>query len=229
MHVIGRINLQLHATMMKLAADIVRDFNWCSQTLSRLQHDPVLSSAFLRETSSWSLKMQYRLSPFLCWKLLWCWHVLQKQQRTICFGTYCMVSIHLYCGRVWGNRAPFITSASSFPVGLFMIPLRVIAKLLWMLCTILVLMRTSRISYFPGVGLLYLLKQSYSLTFIRSQANRAAHNLAWASVFQSSPYIFISPPNCIASLILDEMRAVVSDSKKKKNVFIMLQQIVCML
>jgi len=52
MHVIGRINLQLHATMMKLAADIVRDFNWCSQTLSRLQHDPVLSSAFLRETSS---------------------------------------------------------------------------------------------------------------------------------------------------------------------------------
>jgi len=115
MHVIGRINLQLHATM-KLAADIVQDFNWCSQTLSRPQHDPVSSSAFLRETSSWSLKMQYLIVPFSLLKIaLVLAYVLQRQQRTICFGKYCMDSVHLYCGRVWGNCTPFITSASSFP------------------------------------------------------------------------------------------------------------------
>lgn len=211
MHVIGSINLQLHATMMKLAADIVWDFNWCSQTLSRLQHDPVSSSAFLRETSSWSFKMQYQLSPFPCWKLLWCWNMCFRVNKgqfvlahtawfpSICTVAECEATALLLSLRLAASK------------GFVHVTLRVIAKLLWMLCTILVLMRMSRISYFPGVGLLYLLKQSYNLTFIRRQANRVTHNLTRASIFQSSLCIFISPPICIASLILDEIREVVSD------------------
>ena len=46
---------------------------------------------------------------------------------------------------------------------------------------------------------------SFKLAFIRRQANRAAHNLARASVFQSSPSIFLSPPHCIDNIILNEM------------------------
>ncbi|PNX83780.1 60S ribosomal protein l23, partial [Trifolium pratense] len=46
---------------------------------------------------------------------------------------------------------------------------------------------------------------SYNLAFIRRQANRVVHNLARASIFQSSPGIFYYPPHCIDTIIRDEI------------------------
>jgi ribonuclease HI len=47
---------------------------------------------------------------------------------------------------------------------------------------------------------------SYTLAFIRRQANRVAHSLARASILHASPSIFYHPPYCIHSLIMDEMK-----------------------
>jgi len=47
---------------------------------------------------------------------------------------------------------------------------------------------------------------SYTLAFIRRQANRVAHNLARVSILHASPSIFNHPPYCIHSLIMDEIK-----------------------
>jgi hypothetical protein len=47
---------------------------------------------------------------------------------------------------------------------------------------------------------------SYNIAFVRRQANRVAHNLARASILQSSPMTFYHSPSCISSIIIDEMK-----------------------
>jgi len=47
---------------------------------------------------------------------------------------------------------------------------------------------------------------SYALTYARRQANIVTHNLTRASILHASPNIFIHPPYCIHSIILDEMK-----------------------
>ncbi|PNX57208.1 replication protein A 70 kDa DNA-binding subunit, partial [Trifolium pratense] len=47
---------------------------------------------------------------------------------------------------------------------------------------------------------------SYNIAFIRRQANRVAHNLARASLSQSSPIVhYYYPPNCIPSIVIEEI------------------------
>jgi ribonuclease HI len=53
---------------------------------------------------------------------------------------------------------------------------------------------------------LLLSNASYALAYIRRQANIVAHNLARASILHVSPSIFLHPPDCIHSNILDEMK-----------------------
>jgi hypothetical protein len=47
---------------------------------------------------------------------------------------------------------------------------------------------------------------NYNIAFVWRQANRVAHNLARASILQSSPMTFDHPPSCISSIIIDEMK-----------------------
>jgi ribonuclease HI len=47
---------------------------------------------------------------------------------------------------------------------------------------------------------------SYNIAFVRRQANRVAHNLARASILQSSPMTFYHSPSCISPIIIDEMK-----------------------
>lgn len=48
---------------------------------------------------------------------------------------------------------------------------------------------------------------NYNIAYVTRQANRVAHNLARASLFQSSPNVqHFYPPNCISSIILNEMQ-----------------------
>ena len=48
---------------------------------------------------------------------------------------------------------------------------------------------------------------NYNIAYVRRQANRVAHNLARASLFQSSPSVrHFYPSGCISSIILNEMQ-----------------------
>ncbi|KAK2454436.1 hypothetical protein QL285_001995 [Trifolium repens] len=47
----------------------------------------------------------------------------------------------------------------------------------------------------------------YNITYVRRQTNRVAHNLARASLFQSSPSVHhFYPPGCISSIIFNELQ-----------------------
>ncbi|KAK2401271.1 hypothetical protein QL285_050877 [Trifolium repens] len=48
---------------------------------------------------------------------------------------------------------------------------------------------------------------NYNIAYVRRQANRVAHNLARASLFQSSPSVYhFYPPDCISSIILNKIQ-----------------------
>jgi ribonuclease HI len=53
---------------------------------------------------------------------------------------------------------------------------------------------------------LLLSNASYALAYVRRQANIVAHYLARASILHFNPSIFLHPPDCIHSNILDEMK-----------------------
>jgi hypothetical protein len=49
---------------------------------------------------------------------------------------------------------------------------------------------------------------NYNIAYVRRQANKIAHNLASASLFQSSPSVHhFYPHGCISSIILNEMNS----------------------
>jgi hypothetical protein len=62
---------------------------------------------------------------------------------------------------------------------------------------------------------------NYNIAYVRRQVNRVAHNLATASLFQSSPSVrHFYPPDCISSIILNEMQGVHFTFKKKRQILV---------